>query len=788
MLRPVINQDVPFFINKEVERQILTLGAVGGGVTPTDLECAPSNARGTMMELYWQLPDRCGNLTRFQIEYEQVLDDLRRSSGSVDGGDFYIQSEPQLYEVPGNELNAYVDYLCPGYSYRFRIRSANDAGLGMWSDPIVGKCEDFPFTLEYTKRIHRIVIPSSSYYRITVKGARAADGMMHKGGRGAIISAVISLKKGDVLILLCGGMSSRHHYHSGGGGGSFVALGEITKETLLIAAGGGGGTRGADDNDFDGSDANIYSNGFDGLGQYCGKGGVDGGPGECAYDINTSGPSWGNGGAGFMQDSLTAKSFKSGGHGGQNGGFGGGGAVGMYGGGGGGGYSGGGGGRGGGGGGSYVISSAVEVVREVGNEGHGSIYIEKVPPPYPYSGNIHSVSTQLSTQFSSSSGASVSSFNSKMIGSATSVSVLADAYQSPASTGQVMDHPRDSSQVAFLNQSANKETSRFEASPAILDLAIKDKGGVRSQEINASAQPATQNFGSGYVSHTVTATTAVSKTELSSTVPMAAPVEVDPAYTCSDTNKSSRVTELIHHFQPEDHQPPPLYPTLEPGVVSNTSNVLGRCVDHSTSQWVMQQQAQQFMLHPEPQAQVLLSQQDVQYQVPQPGKTKISPPITEYQDSGQQVVLQPGGRMISPPTAMGDGDGRQQLIQQVVLQPGRTISPPITRRVDSNGCDDGQSHILPQQLILQPSALPPIVQFHVGGDGGQEQNVSHRVQRNLILQPDISPPVTQHHVIQSTGEGPIDSASVGVGGYSSSSSLHQMFQPTNDSPPQNWKS
>ena len=39
-----------------------------------------------------------------------------------------------------------------------------------------------------------------------------------------------------------------------------------------------------------------------------------------------------------------------------------------------------GGGRGGGGGRSYVITTAAKVSREVGNEGHGSIYIEKVVP------------------------------------------------------------------------------------------------------------------------------------------------------------------------------------------------------------------------------------------------------------------------------------------------------------------------------------------------------------------------------------------------------------------------
>ena len=88
-------------------------------------------------------------------------------------------------------------------------------------------------------------------------------------------------------------------------------------------------------------------------------------------------------GAGFLQNSSSARSFSNGGDGGQYGGFGGGGAVGVYGGGGGGGYSGGGGGRGGGGGGSYVRDDGIDVKKKIGNEGHGSVTTQKVSPPYP---------------------------------------------------------------------------------------------------------------------------------------------------------------------------------------------------------------------------------------------------------------------------------------------------------------------------------------------------------------------------------------------------------------------
>ena len=41
-----------------------------------------------------------------------------------------------------------------------------------------------------------------------------------------------------------------------------------------------------------------------------------------------------------------------------------------------------------------MITTAAEASREVGNKGHGSIYVEKVVPPYPVSNSLrilHSV-------------------------------------------------------------------------------------------------------------------------------------------------------------------------------------------------------------------------------------------------------------------------------------------------------------------------------------------------------------------------------------------------------------
>lgn len=755
LLRPLVNQDIPFYINKDVEKQLSTLGAVGGGLTPTDLECSPSGTRGTLMELYWQLPEGCGKLNRFQIEYEQVLDSSieRRGSGLVEAADIiYTQSEPQFYEVLGNELNAYVDYLCPGYDYRFRIRSANDAGFGMWSDPIVAKCADFPFTLKYTKKIHRIIIPKSGYYRITVRGAKAADGIMHRGGKGAIISAVFSLKASTVLIMLCGGMSSKHHYHSGGGGGSFVALNEMSQDSLLLAAGGGGGTRGADENDFDGRDASVEEAGFDGLGDYFGRGGKNGCPGEDARDSsNLEGPSWGNGGAGFMQDSSTALSFVSGGHAGQNGGFGGGGAVGMYGGGGGGGYSGGGGGRGGGGGGSYVISMAVEVTRSVGSEGHGSITIESVVPPYPISSpfvnRVSSTGGESSTSSNSFTQLSERASNDRMVhlDSSSSISTkplptgnsiisnipeMEPLHQSPSSTGQVMDQPDNPSPVVFGNEF---DDGLLEAAR----LVPHDSSNVLSSEVdlmhtNASAQPVAifPNLASNYSQSYNTASTSV-VTTVPCTVHTATPALIMEEVTVAmsyplgsammDTlppggSSTADATTSAHpSHAPQGaglvdpthsgtnvrqlHQPSStVNASLRPAQASITNlGSAGSGNDHLTSQWVSQldqeqnqQQQQQLAAHLQQVAsQQVASQQQQQQQLPS-------------QQVPQQVVFQMSKQNVSPPLTgqLYQTHPRQQQQQNVSPpltqnhQPRQNVSPPLTQRHPSQ----------PAELRTDPAA------------------------------------------------------------------------------------
>jgi len=362
--RPNASSDISVYISAAFEKELRKLGSVGGGAMPINLEA--KMVKG-LIQLTWDLPDgREEEITQYHIEYEVVLPLSVKLDSSATVGSALCG---------GKGLSYFANSLCPGYSYRFKMRSESASGWGMWSQPTIGAFDDFPCYIEFTGRIITIQIPTSGHYRITAKGAKAADGERFKGGQGAIISATFILQKGDILEILCGGKSQRNGCHSGGAGGTFVTVNTRQLEGLLVVAGGGGGTRGYDDQDCDGCDASLEPHGTSSGTIHCAEGGINGGPGK---DANFLGPSWGFGGAGFQHSSSTAKSFVEGGDSGECGGFGGGGSVGLYGGGGGGGFSGGGGGRGGGGGGSYIRSDGENVAKTIGSSGHGSVEIERV--------------------------------------------------------------------------------------------------------------------------------------------------------------------------------------------------------------------------------------------------------------------------------------------------------------------------------------------------------------------------------------------------------------------------
>ena len=457
--RTVSYKDIPFYIPQSIMEELRKLGAVGGGTVPYDIEVEVSNEYSNLLQLKWQIPHYATEVQCYEIEYENLpsMTETGLKESHIPTGRYY-DVEPRSFVIPGNVLASYVLDLCPGYKYRFRIRSQNVAGWGMWSKSVTAKSESFPLWIRGTKRIHRIRIPTDGYYRLTAKGAKGADGKVHYGGRGAIISGTFSLKAGDILIVLVGTMSTMSVCNTGGGGGSFIAVNEINKSNLLIAAGGGGGTRGLEERDEDGCDANLETSGTDGVGKEHGKGGVDGGPGEDANSNGFSGPCWGYGGAGFLHNSSSARSFIEGGTGGQYGGFGGGGAVGLYGGGGGGGYSGGGGGRGGGGGGSYIRDDAFNVRKVVGNESHGEVEIKVMPPPQQ-AADIWTEDTLMNTN------ASFVPVEGELSGNP-----LADGSQStqhPTTMQQWMSHTPDSSRtLSYATQFSKSSSASITSSAA----------------------------------------------------------------------------------------------------------------------------------------------------------------------------------------------------------------------------------------------------------------------------------------------------------------------------------
>lgn len=359
-LKPIAEHTLPFYVDDGFNDMIDKVGAIGGGAVPSNMQC---NMIKGGLYLQWNLDAERSPIIEYELEYDAI--------------DTFTGPQKLLINPAPDDCLHRVDGLSPGFSYCFRLRSRNRAGFGIWSHPIIGKMTDFPLEIGCTGDTTKVRIPYAGTYRITVRGAKAADGQAHTGGRGAIISASFYLDADSILEVLAGAMSQLMEYNSSGGaGGSFVLLALAQGKRVLIAAGGGGGAGGLDPLDRNGYDANTEEHGYGGAGPDAGAGGVGGSAGKDAK--SAAGIHLGFGGAGYMESSSTASCVMLRGFGGKDGGgFGGGGSATMHGAGGGGGYSGGGGGRGGGGGGSYVLHpDGMDVQKNIGHMSDGSILIE----------------------------------------------------------------------------------------------------------------------------------------------------------------------------------------------------------------------------------------------------------------------------------------------------------------------------------------------------------------------------------------------------------------------------
>lgn len=232
------------------------------------------------------------------------------------------------------------------------------------------------------------VVPKNGKYFISAFGAQGGCAYLqntsnwNQGGRGAKMSGLFVLTKGQTIKILVGqqGVNNpRNSRGAGGGGGTFIY--NQTTSTLLIAAGGGGGAGQINDS-LSLRDANITVNGNAGT-IAPGAGGTNGfgggnsnyGGGGAGWNSDGSSSSYGKGGIRFLSGGTGGALYSDG----TDGGFGGGGGT-YAAAGGGGGYSGGGAGGwsysgNGGGGGSYNIG--LEQVNIAGfRENHGLVTME----------------------------------------------------------------------------------------------------------------------------------------------------------------------------------------------------------------------------------------------------------------------------------------------------------------------------------------------------------------------------------------------------------------------------
>jgi hypothetical protein len=338
-----------------------------------------------------------------------------------DGVFYYIRSfgSNALGLVYGNEV------VSSSYYYFFDTMTFTTAGATGRSGPTLSQCRSayaaIPWTQSSqgffnmtTQGVQLWTVPGTGLYQITAIGAGGGTGPSATG-RGAFLSGVFSLTRGQVLKIVVGqqGLSTTSspcsQSHGGGGGGSFVTT--LANVPLIIAGGGGGGGNTVyDPTRLNGTLTNNGSQGDQpfstGIGGGAGgTGGLGGSVGvgcttSTSYGSSAGGGLTGNGASvGTTVNGYTSTggtSFVSGALGGNGGtwtavgGFGGGGASGDSSGGGGGGYSGGGGAgwngcicldaQGGGGGGSFNIGSS-QINTFAYNSGQGSVIITRIDTP-----------------------------------------------------------------------------------------------------------------------------------------------------------------------------------------------------------------------------------------------------------------------------------------------------------------------------------------------------------------------------------------------------------------------
>ena len=181
---PTTTGEIPIHLPPDFMDQIEKLGIIGGGSVPTHLK---SFVRDGLLYISWEQSDP--GVTQYEISYKDSTDPLSLvSSGSID-------KFPISVTQAGNSNEKRIDAVMIGTKYLFHVRARNLAGWGVWSYPVVGSIDGFPLEIGYTGEIVEIVLPKDGVYFITACGAKAADGALRKGGKGAIIGARFLFKK-----------------------------------------------------------------------------------------------------------------------------------------------------------------------------------------------------------------------------------------------------------------------------------------------------------------------------------------------------------------------------------------------------------------------------------------------------------------------------------------------------------------------------------------------------------------------------------------------------------------
>lgn len=179
---PWTTGEIPIYLPPDFMEQIERLGIIGGGSMPIQLK---SFVRHGLLYVSWEQSDP--EVTEYEISCKDCSDFLVTSG--------HKENPPVSMIHKGSTNEKRIDSVTIGTKYLFNVRARNLAGWGVWSHSVIGGIDGFPLEIGYTGEIVEIVLPKDGVYSIIAYGAKAADGALRKGGKGAIIGAKFSLKK-----------------------------------------------------------------------------------------------------------------------------------------------------------------------------------------------------------------------------------------------------------------------------------------------------------------------------------------------------------------------------------------------------------------------------------------------------------------------------------------------------------------------------------------------------------------------------------------------------------------